>query len=68
MLMESHNKRWINWPAKEWTNSEGYRRFIPLIEFEDRDFANAFHAEVVPLAETALNVEPCPGLVRSAVQ
>jgi hypothetical protein len=54
MLMESAGKRWINLPSKEWTNREGLKRCLPLLEFSTPEVRERFQAEVLPLVEDAL--------------
>jgi len=55
MLLESHGKRWIGLPSREWLKEDGGKGYAPIIEFASRDVAERFQALVLPLAERALD-------------
>jgi hypothetical protein len=56
MLLESHGKRWLNFPSKEWTKEDGSKGYSPLLEFSTREAHDRFQALVMPLVEQALGL------------
>ena len=55
MLFESHGKRWVNFPSREYKNPEtGARAFDPFIEFASKSLREKFQSLVIPLAVEAL--------------
>ena len=54
MLFEKDGRRWVNFPSKEWTKSDGSKGFLPLIEFSSKEVRERFQQQVIPLAEEAL--------------
>jgi hypothetical protein len=61
MLLEKSGARWINFPSKEWTKSDGTKGYFPLLEFKDRATRDRFQAHVLPLAEAELSsADPAP--------
>jgi hypothetical protein len=54
MLFEKNNRRWVNFPSKEWTDQSGVKKYFPLLEFASREVADRFQAQVLPIAEQAL--------------
>lgn len=36
------NQRWVNLPAKEYTNSEGEKKYAPIFKMVDEDRHNQF--------------------------
>jgi hypothetical protein len=54
MLFEKAGKRWVSFPAKEWTKQDGTKGYSPLLEFASREVADRFQAQVLPLVEEAL--------------
>jgi hypothetical protein len=54
MLFEKNGRRWVNFPAKEWIKQDGTKSYFPLLEFANRDIADRFQAQVLPLAESTL--------------
>jgi hypothetical protein len=58
MYFESHCKRWVNFPSKEFKSPEnGQREFFPFIDFASRDRREKFQALVVPIAAKALSAD-----------
>jgi hypothetical protein len=51
MLFEKGSRRWVNFPSKEWTKSDGTKGYFPLLEFASREISDKFQTIVVPLAE-----------------
>ena len=56
MLFEKNGKRWVGFPSKEWTKSDGTKSFFPLIEFANRSISDRFQSIVLPLAVEALGL------------
>lgn len=54
MLFEKNGRRWVNFPSKEWTKSDGTKGYLPLLEFATREIADNFQRQVLPLAEREL--------------
>ena len=54
MLFEKDGRRWVNFPSKEWTKSDGSKGYFPLLEFTSREIADNFQRQVLPLAEKEL--------------
>jgi len=50
MLLETNGRRWINFPSKEYQKN-GERKFMPFLEWRDRETSERFSAAVVPLVE-----------------
>jgi hypothetical protein len=71
MLFEKGARRWVSFPAKEWTKQDGSKGYYPLLEFASRDISDKFQALVVPLAEnlfqlhSAVPDDPAPAVARS---
>ncbi len=53
MLLEKGTRRWVGFPSKEWLKSDGSKAYTPLLEFANREIADKFQAEVLPIAEQA---------------
>jgi hypothetical protein len=47
MLHEKGDSRWIQFPAREYTDSEGEKQFARFIEFTNRAIANRFRDLVI---------------------
>jgi hypothetical protein len=58
MVLESHGRRWIGFPSKEWQKSDGSKGYAPLIEFGSPVVRERFQTVVLPLAEQALGLGP----------
>jgi hypothetical protein len=54
MLFEKSGKRWVGFPSKEWTKSDGTKSYFPLLEFASREVSDRFQSAVLPVAEKAL--------------
>jgi hypothetical protein len=55
MLLESHGKRWVNFPSREGLK-EGEKTYYPIIEIPDRDDRERFMGAVVPIAVAAFRL------------
>jgi hypothetical protein len=44
LWFEKNGKQWIGFPSREWTNSDGDKKYAVLIEFTDKKTAERFHA------------------------
>jgi hypothetical protein len=60
MLFEKGDKRWVNFPSREWTKPDGTKSYFPLLEFASRDVADSFQRQVLPLAEQAFDLGGAP--------
>ena len=47
MLHQREESRWINFPSREWTNNQGERQFVRIIEFADRAASDKFRDQVL---------------------
>jgi hypothetical protein len=56
LLFEKDGRRWVNPPSKEWTDREGAKKYLPILEFTSPEVKDRFQAQVVPLAEQALGL------------
>ena len=54
MLLQKNGGRWINFPSKEWTKSDGAKGYFPLLEFNSKETKERFQSHVLPLAVEAL--------------
>jgi hypothetical protein len=54
MLMESHGKRWIGLPAKEWLDPFNKRNFSQIIEFVDGETRDKFQHLVLTALDAHL--------------
>ncbi|MGA2638446.1 hypothetical protein [Methylocella sp.] len=54
MLLEKEGRRWIGFPSKEWTKSDGSKGYFPLLEFASKEVGDNFKKQAVPLAENAI--------------
>jgi len=54
MLLQKNGGRWINFPSKEWTKSNGAKGYFPLLEFNSKETKERFQSHVLPLAVEAL--------------
>jgi len=57
LLMESHGKRWINFPSEPYQRSDGTKGWLPFARFEPREVSARFQSLVLPLAEAAFGLE-----------
>lgn len=44
-LYQKDNRRWINFPSKEFVNGDGEKVFYQIIKFREKEHANAFAEE-----------------------
>lgn len=42
MLHEKDGSRWIGFPAREWTDNAGQKKYARFVEFTGRDIADRF--------------------------
>jgi hypothetical protein len=54
MLFSKADSQWVNFPSKEYVDATGVKKYYPLLEFESREIADRFQAQVVPLALQSL--------------
>jgi len=47
MLHERNGSRWISFPAREWVNGGGEKKYVRLVEFTDRATADRFRDAVL---------------------
>jgi hypothetical protein len=40
-------KRWVNWPVKEWVGADGQRHFVDVVGFTDPDLSRQLRAAVL---------------------
>jgi hypothetical protein len=46
-IHEKGGSRWVGPPAREWTDSQGRKQYVPVIEFRDRGTQNRFRDQVL---------------------
>jgi hypothetical protein len=54
MLFSKATSQWVNFPSKEYIDETGVKKYYPLLEFESREVADRFQAQVLPIALQAL--------------
>ena len=51
------NRKWINFPSKEYTNDQGEKKYLPYLHFEKPEHKTAFISQAIDALENYLKNE-----------
>jgi DNA-binding cell septation regulator SpoVG len=57
MLHEKGDRRWVQLPAREYTDAEGVKQFARFIEFENEATAGRFREQVIAALDRHFHAE-----------